>query len=103
MAHTRVISVPWLIEQAKRVRRGEVQKLPACQKLPPEAQLSFDQLLNWQCDFNSLPILVLSYCWLDPDPPDGYGKQLCRLLPIFEAFNQQGLCGCVWDWCSLPQ
>ena len=65
-----------------------------------------------------MPILVLSYPWLDRHHPDKHGATLRRILPILRACREQALkpphggdrgggvhCtfGVFWDYMSLPQ
>ena len=57
-----------------------------------------------------LPVLVLSYPWLDAVHPDREGEQLRRLLPILKAmvakakrYAAHGTIGVLQDYACLPQ
>lgn len=95
--------------------------LPRNQDLPESAKITaanIDMLRNhsWNRRF-SLPVLVLSYPWLDRDHPDRNGAQLRAITPILQAMlrelSDEGGIGVVGgpkdtigvmiDYCSLPQ
>jgi len=57
-----------------------------------------------------LPVLCLSYPWLDPEHPDKDGLQLRSFVPIFRVllrtarhYHSHGTIGVMWDYMSLPQ
>ena len=58
-----------------------------------------------------LPVLVLSYPWLDKDHPDRMGETLRRVAPVLRAWlasvtvlgSEHCTIGVLWDYTSLPQ
>lgn len=84
--------------------------LPRCQELPPSARITLAnvwQLRRWNYAY-SLPVIVLSYPWLDRDHPDQRGELLRTIAPVLQtvvAAAGDGHCtvGVMIDWCSLPQ
>ena len=115
LAHTALIDAQFLLDLASR---GAV--LPRNQDLPPGACITAEnlhRLQGWAAP-NSLPILVLSYPWVNhPDPadpsrnhPDPKGWLLRKLVPILEVmiaqaktYDRDGAIGVMVDYCSLPQ
>ena len=86
--------------------------MPRWQDVPAAARInaaSVWRLRGFSGDW--LPILVLSYPWLDRHHPDKHGATLRRILPILRACREEALekggvnCTfCVfWDYMSLPQ
>ena len=100
--------------------------LPRGQDVPATALItraSAWRLRRWSTQF-SLPVLVLSYPWLDKDHPDRHGELLRRLAPVLEAMLDEcqrgslkkggeerlhslapkaATVGVMLDFCSLPQ
>ena len=98
--------------------------LPRGQDIPASALItpaSAWRLRLWGSQY-SLPVLVLSYPWLDKDHPDRHGGLLRRLAPVLEAMLAEcrrgvekgggrlaslapttATVGVMLDFCSLPQ
>jgi len=84
--------------------------VPRWQHVPPSAKINSAnlwRLFGWERNF-SLPVLVLSYPWLDPEHPDRQGEQLGRIVPILERMlpscgGDEFTVGVLWDYMSLPQ
>lgn len=84
--------------------------VPRWQHVPGSAKINADslwRLFGWERNF-SLPILVLSYPWLDPEHPDRQGEQLARIVPILERMlpscgGDEFTVGVLWDYVCLPQ
>ena len=60
--------------------------VPSWQDCPSEARINAETL--WQLQlwgFINLPVLVLSYPWLDKAHPDRLGETLRRILPVLRA------------------
>lgn len=65
--------------------------------------------IAWQ-ETGCLPVLVLSYPWLDKHHPDRLGEQLGTVVPVLRAMldsrsctSEHGTVGVLWDWACLPQ
>lgn len=117
-----LLSAKWLIAWSKGGRR-----LPRRQELPAEAFLSLAELQRIrenraQVDLDpsdhwekrTMPIVVISYCWLTAQHPDPDGIQLKLIVALLEEqFVRCRGCpgyggvyedmGIFWDWCSLFQ
>jgi len=99
-----------LVEQADGKERK--CRLPRQQALPEHAKItikSLDRLKCWAAP-NSLPILVLSYPWLEADHPDPNGWLLRLLRPVLKlmlrqakTYSADATIGCMLDYGSLPQ
>ena len=84
--------------------------VPRWQDCPESAHLNRStlwRLYGWERMF-SLPILVLSYPWLDAVMPDRLGEMLARLVPILRLMlpfcgGDEFTVGVLWDYVSLPQ
>ena len=109
LANITLIDVRYLIALGKA---GGV--VPRWQDVPDAARI--DAASAWRLrsyvspGFPSLPILVLSYPWLDRHHPDKHGATLRRILPILRACRnaaQESSVHCTfgvfWDYMSLPQ
>lgn len=90
--------------------RGGV--LPRNQELPRAAFITPSE--SWRLRLwpfkDSLPVLVLSYPWLDRWHPDRLGEQLSKWLPIFKLMlhaakssSAHATVGVLWDFGCLPQ
>lgn len=107
MANTTIVDIIFLIHL---IAAGGI--VPRWQDLPLAACITEEhvwRLRSWDQPL-SLPILVLSYPWLDCHHPDRLGETLRCLLPIFESLlakaretNPHGTVGVVMDFMSLPQ
>ena len=85
--------------------------LPRWQELPAEAKVALAEMEQW--DFGPegewLPVLVISYPWLDRDHPDMAGELLRRVAFVLKAFASScdispgSKVGVFWDYASLPQ
>jgi hypothetical protein len=96
----------WLVDLAEA---GGV--VPRGQDVPPSARIrrqgAWRLSFSWH-EYDSLPVLVLSYPWLDKEHPDRLGEQLRRVAPFLRALlsacaSEHGTVGVMWDFCSLPQ
>jgi hypothetical protein len=109
LANITLIDVRYLIALGKA---GGV--VPRWQDVPDAARI--DAASAWRLrsyvspGFPSLPILVLSYPWLDRHHPDKHGATLRRILPILRACRNAAhessvhcTFGVFWDYMSLPQ
>jgi hypothetical protein len=86
--------------------------IPRWQEVPSAARInkrSVGRLRSWNHEF-SLPILVISYPWLEKWHPDPRGQTLQRILPILRAmikeakrYGTHATIGVLWDYMSLPQ
>ena len=98
---TTLVDAAWLAKLA-----DENGVLPRCQDVPAEAKVDLDKHMHKWTDNYTLPILVISYPWLDADHPDIDGAQLRRLAFVVKAFankageKEGGKCGVFWDYCS---
>jgi hypothetical protein len=86
--------------------------VPRCQDVPAVARINAANVWRLRCwdASHSLPVLVLSYGWLDRHHPAKHGATLRRLLPILRAclaeartFGAHATFGVFWDCLSLPQ
>jgi len=86
--------------------------VPRWQDLPHEAAIGPNEAWRLRCwdRMFKLPVLVLSYPWLDAIHPDREGEQLRRLLPIFKAmvaeakkYGEHATVGVLQDYVCLPQ
>jgi len=82
------------------------QLLPEVAKIGPHNKW---RLRCWRRE-SSLPVLVLSYPWLDPSHPDQKGEQLRKLVPILklmvaeaQRYGKHATIGVLMDYCCLPQ
>ena len=107
LEHTDLVDVNYLIALGEA---GGV--IPRWQDLPDCARINTANVWRLRCwDRNfALSVLVLSYPWLDRDPPDRLGETLRRILPILRALREKarqygthGTVGVLWDYMSLPQ
>ena len=82
-----LISFLWLQKRAK-----EGKELPRRQDLPPEAVADMDALRKAHGDLPPhiraavLPMLSVSYCWLEPGHPDPDGKQLRHVVETLDKY-----------------
>ena len=99
-----------LIDAAYLIALGEAGGVvPRWQDVPAAARINAASV--WRLRrYDGVPILVLSYPWLDRHHPDKHGATLRRILPILRACREQALnsgvhCtfGVFWDYMSLPQ
>ena len=86
--------------------------VPRWQDVPAAARINAANVWRLRCFENEcgVPILVLSYPWLDRHHPDKHGAMLRRILPILRACRERALrdgahatFGVFWDYMSLPQ
>jgi hypothetical protein len=88
-------------------------RLPRGQDVPPSAIITPDtvwRLQRWSEVF-SLPVMVLSYPWLDKTHPDREGVQLRMIAPVLASMvaaaerggGKHATVGVMIDYCSLPQ
>lgn len=101
-----------LIDAQYLVALGEAGGVvPSWQECPREAFITVQSLWQLRCwGFINLPVLVLSYPWLDREHPDRLGEQLKRLVGVLRAFiakakeyGRHATVGVLWDYMSLPQ
>lgn len=107
LEHTTLIDIGYLVALGEA---GGV--IPAWKDVPDSARINSRtvwRLRAWNLD-SSLPVLVLSYPWLDRHHPDRNGEQLKSLLPVLkslhsaaQATQQHATVGVLWDYMSLPQ
>jgi hypothetical protein len=104
LAHIDLIDVHYLIGVAEA---GGI--VPRWQDVPTSAFITIENFWRLRC-CGVMPILVLSYPWLDSHHPDKHGATLRRILPILRACRDQALrfgehatFGVFWDYMSLPQ
>jgi len=84
--------------------------LPRWQNVPDSAKITRStvwRLYGWEMKM-SLPILVLSYPWLDETHPDRQGETLAKVAEVLEymlpcAGGDAFTVGVLWDYASLPQ
>ena len=86
--------------------------VPPWQLVPTAAKINARnawRLRLWDCAF-SLPVLVISSPWLDPEHPDNKGESLRRLVPLLELlvrhakrYGEHATLGVFWDFASIPQ
>ena len=103
-----------LVDARYLVALGEAGGVvPRWQELPQEARITPARLWwlrGWTWTF-TLPVLVLSYPWLDREHPDRLGEQLRRIVPILSALlasarevgGEHQTVGVAWDYACLPQ
>ena len=85
LEHTPLIDLGYVIDL---IQSGGVA--PRLQEVPKSALITLDNAWRIRCWKNScLPVVVLSYPWLDWYHPDREGAQLKRLIPIFEAVMKE--------------
>jgi len=87
--------------------------VPRWQELPDVARITRANVWRLRCAAETyfLPVLALSYCWLDADHPDALGETLRRVKPFLEAMvkyatknsGKHATIGVMWDFVSLPQ
>ena len=85
--------------------------LPRWQELPAEAKVTLAEMEQWYFGPAGcwLPVLVISYPWLDRDHPDTAGELLRRIAFVLKAFASScdsspgSKVGVFWDYASLPQ
>jgi len=86
-----LLSFLWLQKRAK-----EGKELPRRQDLPPEAFADMDALRKAHSDLPPhiraavLPMLSVSYCWLEPGHPDPDGKQLRHVVETLDKYLVTG-------------
>lgn len=108
LEHTNLIDIAYLIKLAET--GGTV---PRCQDVPENVKIgkhNMWRLMSWPEQY-SLPVLVLSYPWLDRAHPDRLGAQLVQMLPILKLFferakskgSKHGTVGVFMDYPCLPQ
>ena len=108
MEKTPLIDLEWVIDL---IELGGT--VPRCQDVPNAAVLTTSTVwrLAIAADFRQLPVLVLSYPWLDFWHPDRLGAQLRGLLKLFKAylkylrrdFGPHCTVGLMMDFLCLPQ
>ena len=108
MEKTPLIDLEWVIDL---IELGGT--VPRCQDVPNAAVLTASMVwrLANAADFHELPVLVLSYPWLDFWHPDRLGAQLRGLLKLFKAYleflrEEHGphcTVGLMMDFLCLPQ
>ena len=108
MEKTPLIDLEWVIDL---IELGGT--VPRCQDVPSAAVLTASTVwrLAIAADFSELPVLVLSYPWLDFWHPDRLGAQLRGLLKLFKAYlnwvrQKHGphcTVGLMMDFLCLPQ
>ena len=107
MEKTPLIDLEWVIDL---IELGGT--VPRCQDVPNAAVLTTSTVwrLAIAADFCELPVLVLSYPWLDFWHPDRLGAQLRGLLKVFKAYlnyvrrhSPHGTVGLMMDFLCLPQ
>jgi hypothetical protein len=101
-----------LIDAQYLVALGEAGGVvPSWQECPREAFVSAHNLWQLRCwGFINLPVLVLSYPWLDREHPDRLGEQLKRLVGVLRAFvakakeyGRHATVGVLWEYrCTDP-
>ena len=84
---------------------------PRWQQVPHAARI--DKSNIWRLAFsweerNALPVLALSYPWLDASHPDRLGEQLRRVASVLSVMlksctSPHGTIGVFWDYACLPQ
>mmetsp|Transcript_120119 Transcript_120119/g.351042 ORF Transcript_120119/g.351042 Transcript_120119/m.351042 type:complete len:441 (+) Transcript_120119:95-1417(+) len=87
--------------------------VPRCQELPEVARITRANVwrLRQAATRYFLPVLALSYCWLDATHPDALGETLALIKPVLMAIYDEVRCnagqhatvGVMWDFISLPQ
>ena len=101
-----------LIDAAYLIALGEAGGVvPRWQDVPAAARINAASVWRLRGFNQGVPILVLSYPWLDRHHPDKHGATLRRILPILRACREEALesggvhCtfGVFWDYLSFPQ
>ena len=108
LAFTTLVDIRWLARFAAQ-EDDDLKPIPSWQALPPEAVVQKAQLEAYTGI--GLPILVLSYPWLDRRHPDPHRQHLKTLRPLLNAIvaycDEEGGEGCsfgvLWDFMALPQ
>ena len=87
--------------------------VPRWQQLPEAARITPANVwrLKPAVFSGQLPVLVLSYPWLDKGHPDRMGETLRRVAPVLRAWlayvtarsSEHCTIGVLWDYTSLPQ
>jgi len=87
--------------------------LPRWQELPDVARITRANVWRLRCAAGTyfLPVMVLSYCWLDATHPDVLGETLRLVKPVLKAMvgqvvesaGKHATVGVMWDFVSLPQ
>ena len=108
MEKTPLIDLEWVIDL---IELGGT--VPRCQDVPNAAVLTASTVwrLAIGTEFRQLPVLVLSYPWLDFWHPDRLGAQLRGLLKVFKAYlnhlredhGPHCTVGLMMDFLCLPQ
>ena len=108
LEHTTLIDARYLLALADA---GGI--VPRWQELPEAARITPANVwrLKAAARDGQLPVLVLSYPWLDKDHPDRMGETLRRVAPVLRAWladvtkdgSEHGTIGVLWDYTSLPQ
>ena len=108
MEKTPLIDLEWVIDL---IELGGT--VPRCQDVPDAAVLTASTVwrLAIAADFSRLPVLLLSYPWLDFWHPDRLGAQLRGLLKLFKAYlkdlredyGPHCTVGLMMDFFCLPQ
>ena len=115
LEHTTLIDARYLLALADA---GGI--VPRWQELPEAARITPANV--WRLKAAAfgfeLPVLVLSYPWLDKDHPDRMGETLRRVAPVLRAWladvtegnsligiqgSEHCTIGVLWDYTSLPQ
>ncbi|CAK0796002.1 unnamed protein product [Prorocentrum cordatum] len=107
LEHTSLVDAEFLVDLADK---GGI--VPRWQELPEVAKIGPANV--WQlrcCAFHYfLPVVVLSYPWLDRSHPDRLGSTLQRIAPILRRMlkdvkqrSRDATIGVLWDFMSLPQ
>ena len=86
--------------------------VPSWKDVPASARINSSNVWRLRCwdAGDCLPVIVLSYPWLDKEHPDRLGEQLRRLLPVLQAvhgearrYGTHATAAVLWDFMSLPQ
>ena len=109
LEHTTLIDARYLLALADA---GGI--VPRWQELPEAARITPANVWRLKAAVSmlgQLPVLVLSYPWLDKDHPDRMGETLRRVAPVLRAWladvtarhSEHCTIGVLWDYTSLPQ
>ena len=108
LEHTTLIDARYLLALADA---GGI--VPRWQELPEAARITPANVWRLKAAVGpgQLPVLVLSYPWLDKDHPDRMGETLRRVAPVLRAWlawvtkecSEHCTIGVLWDYTSLPQ
>lgn len=85
-----LLSAKWLVGHASA--GGTLLRR---QELPPEAFMSFDDLIATGQTTDGLRVIAVSHAWLQPDHPDPRAHNLAVLHPVLDARTRSGVAG---DW-----